>query len=233
MNKINNEEFSNLVLPLFGLTVSCPWLGYGSALFLELGKLQQPRDSHLKHPSGEACIMIEWDWRVENDKEILFGSSNSRPKMDKGISQLSNLKINSISLIGKPSEILVNLSNGIRLQTMAMISGGPQWSIKLIDGTWLCYEGAFLVQKGKNEGSGGLTEEENEVMNLADETVARWKQPFIEPKLGNCNRCKYFVQLDGEFALLDYGVCIASGSQFDGHAVSTSSGCPKYISIEP
>jgi hypothetical protein len=230
MDKLSCEEFDNLVLPLIGLPISSPWRGYGSAIFLELGKLRPPANPRFKHLKGEACLSIDWDWRIETDEKIIFGSSNSRPKIDKGLSLLTNLKLSQIKLIGKPSEILIVLSNGLRLQSMVMVTGDPQWSIKLLDGTWLSHENGSLVRMNGDEGSGGLTPEEIEIDDLADKASNRWGTPFLEPIIGNCSRCKYFVMIDGDFALSDYGVCISSDSSFDSRVVSNSSGCPKFIS---
>ena len=73
-----------------------------------------------------------------------------------------------------------------------------------------------------------MTPEERELSELADEVVARWGEPVAEPVKGRCKNCRYFVGLDGEFSLLDYGVCIAEGGPFDGRATSVSSGCQTY-----
>jgi hypothetical protein len=65
------DEFQALIRPLIGLAVALPWKGYGSAIFLELGRLS-PRDSQRQHYSqGEGCISIEGNWRVECGISVL------------------------------------------------------------------------------------------------------------------------------------------------------------------
>ena len=53
---LSSEAFQELVQPLIGLTVSLPWKGYGSAIFLELGALAPLESPHQRHNEGEACI---------------------------------------------------------------------------------------------------------------------------------------------------------------------------------
>ena len=90
---------------LFGLPVSLAWSGYGSAIFLELGKLFPIGKTRKYHQSGEACIDISWDWRCEKGNKVLFGSSNNHPEIDNGIKKLKNKIIKSINLVGKVKEL--------------------------------------------------------------------------------------------------------------------------------
>lgn len=75
----SSTEFSDLIQPLLGLPVSRPWLGHGSAIFLELGALRESPGLAASRLDCEACISVCWDWRVEDQRRVLFGSSNSRP----------------------------------------------------------------------------------------------------------------------------------------------------------
>lgn len=229
MQRIDREDFVTLISPLLGLPVSHPWRGYGSSIFLELGDLQPPDYPHLSQPNGEACIVVDCEWRVSDNDKILFGSSNSGPQIDKALSRLSGLLIKKMDLFATPPELSVGFSNGNTLQSMAMVSGRPRWSIKIPDGNYLFYENSSFVRAAGDEPLGVLTEEENEIMNWADKTASRWGKPSVEPKLGDCVNCRYFVQLDGEFDFLDYGICTIPDGPLDGHAVNVSSGCPKHI----
>ena len=69
-----------------GLPVSHVWRGYGSALFLEFGKLKAQlrkdgsrgcEDGTPSHPDGEVTLMIEWSWRIEDEHSIICGSWSS------------------------------------------------------------------------------------------------------------------------------------------------------------
>ena len=83
---ISTEQFHLLTRPLIGKPLSKAWQGHGSAVFFEFGKLSDK--SYPKGPKrrekGEATLMIEWSWRIERPKSILFGdfSSQRKIKMD-------------------------------------------------------------------------------------------------------------------------------------------------------
>jgi hypothetical protein len=223
------EKFHALVQPLVGLAVSLPWKGYGSAIFLELGVLF-PLEStrRQRHQKGEACIAVEWDWRMEAGTKVLFGSSNSRPKMESGIAALRNSTVQSLSVFGPVPELVVQFSNSYRMRTMVMATGDPEWSVKLPDGRWI-YAKAGRILIGTV--ASGLTEEEKIAFAWAERTACRWGIPAAQPKGGPCKNCTSFVRADGDGHLLDYGICIADASPFDGRAVNVDSGCPCFCSI--
>src|SRR5580658_524949 len=68
---LSEQDFQNHVRIPQGMEVSLAWKGYGSAIFLELGRLSPPRQPRGQHEQGEACLCVEWDWRVENASSIL------------------------------------------------------------------------------------------------------------------------------------------------------------------
>lgn len=74
------REANKLIQSLVGLPISLPWKGYGSTIFLEIGNLASLKRSR-NHQDGEACISIDWDWRVECDSMVKYGSSNSGPSI--------------------------------------------------------------------------------------------------------------------------------------------------------
>src|SRR6516165_3804889 len=130
------EDFSSLARPLVGLPVSLPWKGYGTMIYLELGRLAPVTSPRQHHGRGEACISVDWDWRVEAGSGILYGSSNSGPEIESGIDSLRGSTIDGISLSGQVPELTVKFSNGHCLRSMSMVAGDPRWSVKLIDGRW-------------------------------------------------------------------------------------------------
>lgn len=225
---ITFEEFKALIGQLEGVQVSRPWRGYGSALFLELGELHPPENPRIRGPFGEACLMMEWEWRIENNRSVIFGSSNTNPSIENHLSLLLGLKLNCISVYAEPPELVVSFTNDLRLRSMVMCSGDPQWAVKLLDATWLSFEHGSFVRRTGNEPGRGLSPEEEEIMRLADKASERWGIPSPEPIEGECRCCHFFTRIDGEFALLDYGVCIAEHSPFDGRAVNVTSGCPVF-----
>jgi hypothetical protein len=222
---LSEQEFRDCVLPLHGLEVSLAWKGYGSAVFLELGRLSAPKNDRASHERGEACLSVAWDWRVENASSILFGSSNTRPEIEVGIRELQGSRTDNIVAVGAVPELAVTFSNGKCLRSMAMTSGNPQWGIKLPSGSWLSTEDGLLWLDAEPKGSTNDYVRESKV---TEEARDRWGTPTAEPVRGRCSACDWFRRLDGDFFLLDYGVCIAEASPFDGLVVCQSSGCPVF-----
>ncbi len=228
--KISIKEFNEFVSPLAGMKVSLTWKGYGSALFLELGELQPLEYPSQNYCSGEACISPGFEWRIEKTKRIICGSSNSLPNIEKGIKFVQGLIVKAIQLGGKLPELIISFSDGYRLRTMSMTSGEPMWGIRCKDGKRLSFDKGSLVQTWGNEPPDELSPEEKEERQLAANAEVRWKVPKSDPLYGDCTNCKYFVGLDGDSSLLDYGVCISDMSQFDGRVVYVLSGCPEFLS---
>jgi hypothetical protein len=222
---LSEQEFQECVRVLQGLEVSLVWKGYGSAIFLELGPLSPPRQPRGRHEQGEACLCVEWDWRVENASSILFGSSDTRPEIADGIRGLQGSRIDDIAAVGAVPEVVVLFSNEQRLRSMAMTIGDPQWGIRLPSGSWLSAKKGALWLDAKTEGS---PDEYAKEIKMAEDARGRWGVPTAEPVSGKCDACDWFRRLDGDFALLDYGVCIAEKSPFDGRVVERFSGCPVF-----
>ncbi len=226
---ISGDAFQALVQPLLGLRVSLPWKGHGSAIFLELGELVSPKSNRRHHDNGEACISVTWDWRVEAETAVLYGSSNSRPRIEAGIQTLKGTTIDAISVVGKVPELVVRFANGHCLRSMVMVTGNPEWAIKLTDDTWISAEGGRLLVGARGVSA---TEAEVAAFALAKSAAARWGVPSIGIKQGSCAGCTYFVPLDGDADLLDYGCCIAAAGPFDGRAVERNSSCPSFTTNE-
>jgi hypothetical protein len=224
-HEITTDEFNALVRPLLSMPVSLPWKGYGSAIFLELGELSMPQERR-RHEEGEACVTIRWDWRIESGIEVLCGSSNSGPEIETGIRLLREARVEEISVSGAVRELALSFSRGQCLKSMVMVSGEPQWSIRLGKEKWIFSEKGRLYF-----GDGApspLTEAEAAACDFAEVTTQRWGELVAEPKLGDCRDCQWYVRLDGDAYFLDYGVCAQSGSPFDGRVVHCESGCPAF-----
>jgi hypothetical protein len=223
------ENLEKIRKDIIGLPVNLPWKGYGSTIFLELGKLA-PLKGRENHSRGEACISISWDWRVERGHEILFGSSNRGTKIEQGIQLFKNQIIEEVDITGTVLELEVKLSRGFFLRSMCMCKGETEWSIRLLNGQYAKSEKGMLII---DQGLGGkVSEEENRVFDLAKKTAQRWAVPAIEPKKGKCWDCQYYIRLDGNGHMLDYGVCVSKDSALDGRVVHINSGCPVYASKE-
>ncbi len=151
--RIDLAEFDALVAPLLGLTVSRPWRGHGSALFLELGRLHKVRRVPTpRHPKGrvslkgQATIMIQWSWRVARRRSIAFGSWSADRRLDLGISRLVDHRVESISVTGRLPELVVALSGGFWVEAFSTVEGQPEWTTFLPDGSWISTERGVLVR---------------------------------------------------------------------------------------
>ena len=120
-----------LLSGLVGLPVSHAWNGYGSALFLEFGALQQSmkRDGSPRSPQGEMSLMIEWSWRIEDERSILCGSWSDEELWHRVFATLSGSRVSQVDLFGKLPEIHIGLSNGLQVLSFMTAEGFPAWTL--------------------------------------------------------------------------------------------------------
>jgi hypothetical protein len=137
------------------MTVSHVWFGHGSALFLELGILspgKKRKDGSIGNPQGEITVMVDYDWRVERQRSILGGSSDS-PKRRVSISnKLLNVTITSAQTVGRIPELQLQFSNGLWVVTFSHDEGQPTWAVgfKSLGLCWLCVERGKLCVDHRN-----------------------------------------------------------------------------------
>jgi Protein of unknown function (DUF3027) len=225
---LSRDAFQALVQPLIGLAVSLPWNGYGTVIFLELGQLS-PSASKQRYGRGEACIHASRGWRMECGASVLYGSSNRKPAINRGLASLQGARLETGSLVGEVPELVAVFSNGHCLRSMVMLAGDPAWCVRLPDGNTLSIDaGALCVGDGRYE----ATPEEKAAFARAEAASLRWGTPSAEPRPGQCMNCRWFVPIDGDGQLLDYGICSADTSPFNGRAVNRESGCPSFIAAQ-
>jgi hypothetical protein len=123
-----------------GKKISYVWRGYGSAIFLEIGKLTT--EPNRNHPQGELSVMLEGSWRIEKIRSIYFGSWSSDKKIDNSLKKLLSLNILDISIEGRLPELSLKLENNLWLKSFQTAEGQPEWCIFIDD-----Y--AIYVKRGK------------------------------------------------------------------------------------
>jgi hypothetical protein len=143
---ISLDQFKRLAESLVGLPVSRAWRGYGSAAFLELGAMTGVYE-RTGNPRGEAGVIIQWSWRVEGARSVVFGSWSSDRKMNDGIESLVGRKLQHISLVGRLPEISIELSGKRWLHSFMTADGQPKWCVFLQDGSWLCVRRGCVVRE--------------------------------------------------------------------------------------
>lgn len=74
MDQPQEAMLAAFAAPLIDLPVAHSWRGYGSAIFLEFGALtaQTRMNGTPAHPQGEMGLMIQWSWRIEGRRSILY-----------------------------------------------------------------------------------------------------------------------------------------------------------------
>lgn len=220
---ITTEELKKKIQDFNGMLVSLVWKGYGSSIFLELGTLK--KENNFKNLLGEASICLEWDWRIENNGKILFGSSNNGTEIARGIKSLVGSNIEKIEIVGEIPELTIDFSNGYRIQTMAMVSGDPHWKFRQKNATYLSWENRNGVERSEDEVPPGYTTEEKEYMHFIEKISDKLGRPIEDLSSGSCTDCLYYFLIDADFVLLDYGVCLNDKSKFYKQVVRNDSGC--------
>lgn len=125
---ISTDEFRELTRCLVGLTVSKVWRGFGSAVFFEFGKLSRHGTTQAK---GEATAMLEWSWRVEKARSVMFGSLSGERKIARGLQALSGRKALDVLVEGRLPEIVIRLSGGLWVHSFTTAEGHPEWTLFL------------------------------------------------------------------------------------------------------
>lgn len=96
--------------------------------------------------------MIEWSWRIENERTILCGSWSDEARWGDAFSSLLGAHVSSVDLFDQLPEIAIGLSNGLRVLSFMTAEGLPAWTLfdqRPNDERWLSVEedGLRITQK--------------------------------------------------------------------------------------
>lgn len=219
------DEANFKLAQLRAMSVSAVWKGYGTAIFLELGKLTS--EDHRRGPKGEVTIYVSWDWRVEKGCRVMFGSSNSGQEMADGIATLVGLTVDRAMIQGMVPELLIEFSSKARLKSAAMCTDTSEWDVSLPGNIWIsCIDG--IVYAGDGSGM-TLSDDEEALLRHADITAQRWGVPLAPAPAGHCEQCVHMTRIDGAGHLLDFGVCTSADSPLDGRVINIASGCAVFL----
>ncbi len=148
---ISFSAANKLILTLINLPVSLPWKGYGSAIFLELGKLAPLERPRQNHNYGEVSVFMEEGWRVEVVSEVLYSSSSDRASIASGVEKLRGITIAELRIDGSIPEFQIRFSSGCRLVSN-MSEADAEWWIRFAPDRWLIWEDNSLnIGDGKGE----------------------------------------------------------------------------------
>ena len=133
---ISKEEFYSLVNPIVGMKISKVWRGYGSALFLELGKLTKNsftlRTSAVQeYYEGDYTLFVGYGWRVERISSIYFGSWSTNKIIENRFPKLNRKTILEFDIEGRLPELRIKLSDGLWIHSFCTTENQPEWYLRL------------------------------------------------------------------------------------------------------
>lgn len=113
------------------MPVSHVWRGYGSALFIELGKLTPStrRNGSPGEAAGEFEMMIESSWRIEEQSSILCGSWSDEELWAPSFARLLGQHVEDLVTFGRLPELMLSLSGGLHVSSFTTAEGDPAWTL--------------------------------------------------------------------------------------------------------
>jgi hypothetical protein len=134
--RISDARFRELTRSLVGLPVSRTWRGGGTAIFFELGALtaveRQRKDGSTRTSYfGEVGIMLQWSWRVERPRSVLFGSWSKTRVISNQLKKLQGTTVLDVSVEGRLPELVLQISGGHWVHSFTTVDGQPQWCLFL------------------------------------------------------------------------------------------------------
>ncbi|MCO4053049.1 MAG: hypothetical protein HEQ16_03125 [Bosea sp.] len=114
-----------------GMPVSHVWRGHGSALFIQFGILtpRARRDGGPGQPQGEIELMIQWSWRIEEQRSILCGSWSDEELWEPSFARLLGRQVENIATFGRLPELMLSLSGGLHVSSFMTAEGDPAWTL--------------------------------------------------------------------------------------------------------
>ena len=114
-----------------GMPVSHVWRGHGSALFVELGKLtpRTRRNGSPGEPDGEMALMIEWSWRIEEERSILCGSWSDEELWAPSFAKLIGQSVDNLTTFARLPEVMISLSGDLHISSFMTGDGDPAWAL--------------------------------------------------------------------------------------------------------
>ena len=94
--------------------------------------------------------MVEWSWRVERPRSVLFGSLSSDRRITNQLQRLVGENVTDVAIVGRLPELVVGLSGKLWLHSFTTVEGQPEWALFLPDRSWLCVRRGVLVQESKS-----------------------------------------------------------------------------------
>ena len=144
---LSMSVFKRMTHWLLGMPVASASTKKDGSLFLELGELDRVllSGASSRPLMGEAAILMEWTWRAQNRRRILFGSESSDRQIKKGLADLQKRTVTSISCAGEIPELLITLSGGVTIHSFFAFQGNPHWVLMTHEKGWIWVNDGRLV----------------------------------------------------------------------------------------
>ncbi|PSJ38851.1 hypothetical protein [Allosphingosinicella deserti] len=125
------SSFYALANSLSGQPVSYVWRGYGSAVFIEFGKLtpRANRDGSPGHPKGEVSLGVKWSWRIEDETGILCGSWSDEEIWEGSLARLRDRRVKGLALFSRLPEVELVTEDDTHFLSFSTTEGQPQWHL--------------------------------------------------------------------------------------------------------
>lgn len=148
---------------MVGLRISRPWLGYADAFFLELGALHVETLPTRKRPGprtrrGQAGVMIDSGWRVEQRRRFVFGRDSEGAELRTGMRSLEGRRVRRVALDPCGPELRLELEGGLHVHSFATFRP-PCWALFLgdpdlfpRDARWFRFDHSLLVTVDEDTG---------------------------------------------------------------------------------
>jgi len=94
--------------------------------------------------------MIQWSWRVENERSIVFGSWSDDTLWEEALRQLRGRSVKEVSIFGKLPELVIELSDGHRVLSFMTSDGDPEWTLfdrRSPRSKWLCVRDGRIIEE--------------------------------------------------------------------------------------
>ena len=134
---VSRDRSNDLLASLSGLRISRTWEGYAKTIFLEIGKLWTEtlvlKGLSRSRQSGQICLMIKPQWRVEKRFSVEFGSGFSDSLIARKRSNLKGQIVETAVLTDRLPELQVAFDDGRCLRTFSDWRSQPNWTVLFHD----------------------------------------------------------------------------------------------------
>ncbi|KRE16845.1 hypothetical protein ASE63_14035 [Bosea sp. Root381] len=73
--------------------------------------------------------MVEWSWRIENERSIVCGSWSDEVLWEPNFARLVGQRVDDIRTFGRLPEIQLSLSGGFHIASFMTAEGDPEWTL--------------------------------------------------------------------------------------------------------